>query len=502
MDNSLRNFMMFSLIKNLNSGRESPSKLKDSALNHASKYLDEAKSSPAFLNDVVINKGKNKGLICDAYGNTLTSTGTHDKVQSFSTYGFSNDTLNWPLWLALYNDSWIFKRAIDKPAIDMVRCGIKFNGTNDFTKIYRDLKNFRNELIELIQWGRLFGGSIAVMMFDNMKDADYSKPLNIDIIKNYKSMKLYVTDRWYGVAVINQDTVTNMKSLDYGKPKMYQITFANGHTLNVHHDYILRFENRSAPKLIKTGYLQGWGYSEGSHILGELARDDELKSSITSLVNKALIEVIKMPGMRGVFLGADEENQQQLEARLEQVNWGRTFNSLTFLDKEDEYSQNEFSGLNGLSSLLENNMWLVSAALEMQGVLFGDLKEGFSNDTDALERYDETILNLCESSYRTVLTKLSKVLFLHYNINENVDFEFISLLIKKHDKEDMESLNTLVDTLSKLLNDGIINTTKYAKILSEYSRNKKVNIDFTNEELKETEDREKEMLENINLDEV
>ena len=248
--------------------------------------------------------------------------------------------------------------------------------------------------------------------------------------------------------------------------------------------------------------MQGWGYSEGSHILGELARDDELKSSITSLVNKALIEVIKMPGMRGVFLGADEENQQQLEARLEQVNWGRTFNSLTFLDKEDEYSQNEFSGLNGLSSLLENNMWLVSAALEMQGVLFGDLKEGFSNDTDALERYDETILNLCESSYRAVLTKLSKVLFLHHNINENVDFEFISLLIKKHDKEDMESLNALVDTLSKLLNDGIINTSKYAKIISEYSRNKKVNIDFTNEELKETEDREKEMLENINLDEV
>lgn len=60
------------------------------------------------------------------------------------------------------------------------------------------------------------------------------------------------------------------------------------------------------------------------------------------------------------------------------VNWGRNFNSLTFLDKDDEYQQNTYSGLAGLSDLLEKNMWLISAALEMQGVLYGDLKQGFS----------------------------------------------------------------------------------------------------------------------------
>ena len=80
---------------------------------------------------------------------------------------------------------------------------------------------------------------------------------------------------------------------------------------------MLRYENRTAPQLIKCGQLQGWGYAEGSHILNELSRDDQLKSAITSLVNKSLIEVVKMSGMRGVFMGADKGNEEQLTKRLE-----------------------------------------------------------------------------------------------------------------------------------------------------------------------------------------
>ena len=105
----------------------------------------------------------------DAYGNSLTSTGTDDKVQSFTNYGFSNDTLNWPLWLALYNDSWVFRRAIDKPSVDTVRCGITLTLKDSEKKdlVLRDLKKYRSDLINLLQWGALFGGSVAICMFDN-----------------------------------------------------------------------------------------------------------------------------------------------------------------------------------------------------------------------------------------------------------------------------------------------------------------------------------------------
>ena len=68
----------------------------------------------------IIKTAKDSKPIMDAYRNDLTAIGTADKVESFSSYGLNNNTLNWPLWLALYNDSWVFQRAINKPAQDEV----------------------------------------------------------------------------------------------------------------------------------------------------------------------------------------------------------------------------------------------------------------------------------------------------------------------------------------------------------------------------------------------
>ena len=83
---------------------------------------------------------KDSVVVNDAYGNSLAAIGTDDKVASFTNYGFSNDTLNWCLWTALYNDSWVFRRAIDKPAQDEIRAGITIQGDFDKDSIYRILK--------------------------------------------------------------------------------------------------------------------------------------------------------------------------------------------------------------------------------------------------------------------------------------------------------------------------------------------------------------------------
>lgn len=440
--------------------------------------------------------------INDSYSNSLLSIGSDDKVQSFTNYGFSNDTLNWMLWLALYNDSWVFKRAIDKPAQDEIRCGITLQGESEkFDNVYRRLKRYRFDLIQLLQWGALFGGSIAVMMFDNFKDADYAKPLNKSKILTSSTMRMYVVDRWYGVAP-SSSTVSDMKSIDFGKPKFYDVTFTDGHTLRVHHDYILRYEHRVAPKLVKMGMLQGWGYAEGSHILNELTRDDKLKASIQSLVDKSLIEVIKMSGMRGVFMGADSDNEEQLRKRLEMVNWGRNFNSLTFLDKDDEYQQNTYSGLAGLSDLLEKNMWLISAALEMQGVLYGDLKQGFSNDAEALERYDETINARCESYVRPVYDKLLRIFFILEGIDEKVEYEFNSLLVNKQDKERMEGMKNYADLLSQMLGDGVITPKLYAKSMQQFVTKNIIDFGLTDEEIEKIDESAALENENIDLDEV
>lgn len=420
--------------------------------------------------------------ICDHYGNIITSTGTDDKIASFNTYGFNNDSLNWTLWLALYNDSWVFRRAIDKPAQDEINCGITIHGDQDYSKLYKSYDRYKSDLIRILMWGALFGGSVGVMMFDTVPDEEMSQPLNKDKIKGAR-MRLYVTDRWYGVADIANETVTNMKDIDFGKPKMYNITFADGRTIEVHHSYVLRYEHRTAPQLIKTGPLQGWGYAEGAHILNELARDDQLKASITSLVNKALIEVVKMSGMRGVFMGTDSGNEDQLRKRLEMVNWARSSNSLTFLDKDDEYQQWNLQGIPGLADLMEKNMWLISAALEMQGILYGDLKGGLSQESDAFKRYAVTINNRCNTYVRPIIQKFLIVCSYIYEIKGPIDFDFNSLIKKEENNEMMTAVNNYVELLGKLNEMGIISKYQTALSIKNFMENDVVNINFTEENL-------------------
>ena len=450
----------------------------------------------------IIEKAKDSKPIQDSYGNSLLDIGNDSNSEKFNVYSFTNDTLNWPLWLALYNDSWVFKRAIDKPAQDEIRCGITLQGDYDKDSVYKKLKTYRDDLIQCLQWGALFGGSIMCAMFNNFEDKDYEKPLalNMKKIKSAKAMKFYVVDRWYGVAPDYNAVVKKMTDQDYGKPKYYNVTMADGKTFRYHHDYVIRYEHRTAPKLVKQGMLQGWGYSEGSHILNELSRDEKLKSSIQSLINKSLIEVIKMSGMRGIFMGADKENETQLTKRLEMVNWGRNFNSLTFLDKEDDYTMNSFSGLSGLAELLQQNMWLISSALEMQGILFGDLKSGFSVDEQALERYDEVINGRCESYVRPIYEKLLKLIFIMQGINEKPEFTFNSLLVKQQDKETIESLHNFVNLCNELLNSGVITTKQFAKALQTYSQKKVVDFGLTDDAIDKLDDDFVNQLEGITFE--
>lgn len=446
------------------------------------------------------SEGKTK--VKDQYGNSLLSIGTQEITKDFTTISWQNDTLNWSLWLALYNDSWVFKRAIDKPAQDMVRCGIELNLNNEAKpKILKELRTHQFDFIKLLQWGNLFGGSIAVMLFDNIKeDKQYAEPIKEDILKNYKHIRFYVVDRWYGVAPSLDDIVDDMDNFDYGKPKYYNVTFADGKTLKVHHDYVLRFEGRTAPQLIKMGQLQGWGYAEGAHIFNEMMRDEKLKTSIQSLIDKSLIEVIKMSGMRGLFMGTDTANEQQIRKRLEMVNWGRNFNSLTFLDKGDEYEMKGFSGLTGLADILQQNMWMIAAALDMQGVLFGDLKSGLSNDTDALERYDNTINGRCENYLRPIYEKFLSYIFKHYGVQDDLDFYFKSLIQDKHDEDKMKALNDFIETCSKLYADGILTPEMYANALLNYTTKGIVDFGINAESIKKIEENVAEQMENINIE--
>lgn len=442
-------------------------------------YANQRGSSEASLKDSV---AKNASQIKDAYSNSVLGIGGADHLAQFDEYDFDNSTLNWFLWLALYNESWVFRRTIDKPSQDMIRPGISINGSLDYSKVYNQLQSMKSDMIDALKWMKLFGGSVLVLLFKGVTFEDMKGPIDYNKIKGCKYIRSYVTDRWFGCNPSYGDTVSNLANEDFGKPKYYDIQFADGSNHKIHHSWVLRFENRGAPQLVKTGQLQGWGYAEGAHILRELSRDDKLKNSIQSLVDKALIEIIKMPGMRGVFQGADKGNGEQLKKRLEMVNWARNSNSLTFLDKDDEYQQHNFGGLTGLSDLLDLNMRQIAAAVEMPNVLYGDLSNGFTSDDQALERYDEKILGDDDTYLRKPMQKLLKILFKVYDIKDEngkapkPNFTFNSIITEKRNSRKMEEFKSLLELCNIMAESKLISSEDEIATLQDYLDSGSFNI--------------------------
>lgn len=435
--------------------------------------------------------------IKDSYSNSVLGIGNADHLEHFDEYSLDNSSLNWYLWLALYNESWVFRRAIDKPSQDMIRPSISINGIQNYKQVYRVLDNLKPDLIEAVKWSKLFGGSVMVLLFKGIKLSDMVNPISdyYSRLKDCSTIKAYVTDRWFGCSPSYNDIVSNLSNDDFGKPKYYDIMFADGTQYRIHHSWILRFENRNAPNLIKNGMLQGWGYAEGQHIFKTLNRDEKLKDSIQSLIDKSLIEVIRMRGMTGIFMGSEKGNEEQLKKRLEMVNWARNFNSLTFLDKDDDYQQHQFSGLNGLADLLEKNMMQIASAVEMPNVLFGDLSNGFTSDDSALERYDEKILGDCDTYLRTQFTKLLKILFRIYDLDtDEISFVFNSSLVEKKNDKKLQDIKALLETCDSMVSAKVMTSEQEAKTIREFISTGSINFQFDDKNERElaSENRKKE----------
>lgn len=482
--------------------------LINTALSEKAEKMGGTSSSFTLSDSLDRDRGRRKKLK-DEYGNKLLSIGSNDISKSFDSYSLDNDTLNFRLWISLYNSSWVFRRVIDKPAQDRATAGIKIVGNGNYDKIYKQINEHTSDLSELLMWGGLFGGSVAVMRFNGILLTDMEKPFNVQINKINKNahylMRMYVTDRWYGCSPTYDDLVTNPNNIDFGKPKYYFITFTDGKTYKIHHSWILRYEHRTAPKRIKNGYLQGWGYSEGAHLFNELRRDDKLKSSIQSLLDKSLIEVVKRSGMRGLFMSTDPVSKKQIEARLESVTGLRSFNSLTFLDKDDDYQMNSFSGVSGLADLLQQNRWLVSAATERQGILYGHLNNGFSGDEDAMERWDKTIHSRANTYFRPVMDKLIYTLCRLYGINYNsLSYDFNSIAIDQVNDKKMDAISKLADTVGKMVESGYRTAEQAGLARQKFAQTNILDFNLNEESVKQAvkeNGSELDDLDNMDLDE-
>ena len=240
------------------------------------------------------------------------------------------------------------------------------------------------------------------------------------------------------------------------------LDYANGSSsraVKVHHSRVLRWVNRRSTRLINQR-LQGWGISELEHIYQDLKIHENAKNSAGSLVAKALLEIVKVEGMRSAMQGlalGSPASQQMISGTMASVMNFRT-NDLVFMDSEDSYQRETFS-FTGLPDLLDVQKDIIAGAAEMPKVLlYGDTKGGITSDSPAeMEFYAGTILGKQDEMIRPVLDKLLPIIYACEGIAipNDMDYDFESIASMSQDKK-LNILQQSIQAIQSMVDLGVM----------------------------------------------
>lgn len=419
--------------------------------------------------EVALNDAVAKGVVAGAqmadgyFSNPIQKTGTFAANTMAGYYDMNMITFNRSELTALYHSCWELRKGVDKVAEDMWARGVEIRDQEDPNKLknlYTWFARQNSEMIYATEQARLFGGAVTLMMVDD-GEKDLSKPLKLDRVKKGSRVNFYTTDRWYGVEQ-STEKVDDFQDPAFGEPKFYNFQIDGvGESVKVHHTRVLRWVNKRSVRLVEV-QLMGWGVSEVEAVLQDLMNYSNVKNSSASLVNKALVEIIKLQGLRSVMTGLAGGNAAAsavLSGQMAAINSFRSSNGVALLDASDDYQKHEMN-FSGLSQLIDANRPIVAGAFNMPlFYLFGDLKTGVFNSEESPEaRMYENFIGVRQNEM--LYKNVRKLLILGAKVTgtelmEDFDFDFIPLY-DRTEKAKQEELTSIKDAVIELMDAGVM----------------------------------------------
>lgn len=411
-----------------------------------------------------------------------------DNPLSTATYGYNPITRNRTLLEWIHRGSWLGGVAIDVVADDMTRAGIELLGKMDPDKL-EAIKTTAtglgiwDKLGETIQWSRLYGGAIAVLLVDGQ---DMSTPLRIKTIRQDQFKGLAVLDRWMVEPSLN-DLVTELGP-ELGLPKFYTV-MASAPALSrskIHHSRIIRLGG------IKLPYNQAlvenlWGISVLERLYDRMIGFDSASTGAAQLVYKAFIRTYKVKDMREI-VAAGGEALAGLIAYTDMMRRYQGIEGMTLMDTEDDYEGSEHSAFSGLSDALQQLAQQLSGALQIPLVrLFGQSPAGFSTGDADMRNYYDTIKQQQEKDLRVGVTKIYHCISQSKGISfDGIEIEFGSLWQLSDVDKSTIALN-VANAVTTVEGAGIIDLATAQKELRQSSRTTGVFTNISDEMIDEAE---------------
>lgn len=366
----------------------------------------------------VISKAQAEAVLLaamDGYSNAAAFLGESSPLMASGTFIRSGLTMQSELLTTTYRVSWLAKRIIDMPSEDMTRAWYKLttslpaNELNVLKKL-EAVHSVKQEITNAIRWGRLYGGSIALMVIRGEEDK-LDQPLDMDMLLPDCFQGLLVLDRAQGISP-SLSLVTDLDDPDFGLPEYYTVDLdlEDVRSVNIHHSRVLRFIGRELPRMetIRENY---WGASELEHIWEELQKRSAASANIAQLIFQANVTTLKMGDLGGNLAGGSDRMKEAVLQTLQAENRLRTSYGLQIMSADDSMENHSYS-FAGLSDIYESFMMDMAGAAEIPATkLFGRSPQGLNATGEAdLRNYYDMIAQMQERILRPALEKLLPVM--------------------------------------------------------------------------------------------
>lgn len=430
----------------------------------------------------------------DAFSNVLArlGAGTPNLLEGteYSLQRMSRDfnTLN-----ALYRESWIVRRIIDVIPADMLKNWITItSGLDPDVEKRLSLTLRRTQLIDKLkrgmQWGRLYGGALGVMLVKH-QGYDLSQALQLDWIMPGDFAGLLIFDRWNGVNP-SSELIEDISDPDYGYPKYYTVTDpAGGGSVNIHHSRVIRFTGNTLPFWEEIAEMQ-WGASVVESIFDELRKRDNVSWNIAQLTFMANIRVLKMQDLGQLLAATDNESQAELLRTLEAQNMLLNNMGMQVMDAADGLETHQYT-FGGLADCYQQFIMDISGAAEIPVTrLFGRSPSGLNATGESdLQNYYDMIAEKQESYLRPILNKVLPPFIISTlgSLPDDFDFEF-DPVAEPSDKERADLAKCGTDNVVAAYNAGLISQRTALKELKQQSERTGVWTNITDEDIERASD--------------
>lgn len=430
----------------------------------------------------------------DAFTNVLVrlGAGTPNLLEG-TEYSLQRLSRDFNQLNALYRESWIIRRIIDVIPSDMLKNWITItSGIDPDVEKKLSISLRRTQLIDKLkrgmQWGRLYGGAIGVMLVKH-QGYDLSQPLRLDWIMPGDFAGLLIFDRWNGVNP-SSELIEDISDPDYGYPKYYTVTDpAGGGSVKIHHSRVIRFTGNTLPFWEEIAEMQ-WGASVVESVFDELKKRDNVSWNIAQLTFMANIRVLKMQDLGQLLAATDSESQAELLRTLEAQNMLLNNMGMQVMDAADGLETHQYT-FGGLADCYQQFIMDISGAAEIPVTkLFGRSPSGLNATGESdLQNYYDMIAEKQEAVLRPILNKVLPPFIISTigSLPEDFDFDF-DPVAEPSDKERADLAKCGTDNVVAAYNAGLISQRTALQELKQQSERTGVWTNITDEDIERASD--------------